>query len=170
MSSWDRVRLQGPNARRALLGGVVATLVLTGLMYLGHAVGVDIWNIPAMIASAMGFGRYISPADPLWMWGVVVYAIFGVLVLPLCYAYWVYSYLPGPVWFRGLLWGAFLWFLEQMLVMPLIGEGVFDRRGPDPAIEIVSQLVLWLVYGVLLGIIAGPQEVWAQRQHREQHV
>ena len=96
MSSWDRVRLQGPNARRALLGGVVATLLLTGLMYLGHAVGVDIWTIPAMIASAIGFGRYITPADPLWMWGVVLYAIFGVLVLPLCYAYWVFSYLPGP--------------------------------------------------------------------------
>ena len=169
MSSWNRVRVEGPNARRAIMAGVIATLILTGLMYLGPLVGIRVWNIPQMIGGAMSFNEHIVPGSPLYIWGVCLYAIFCAVALPLCYAYWIYSYLPGPTWMRGLIWGGFLWFLVEMLVMPLIGQGVFDWYGPGTAVEIISQFVLWVAYGVVFGFIAGPQEVWAPRQHQERH-
>lgn len=167
MSSWDRIRVQGPNIRKALLAGLIATIVLTALMYIGAGLGARIWNIPSIIAGAISFNQKITAGSGLWIWGLVMYVVFCVFAYPACYAYWMYSYLPGPTWIRGLIAGAFLWFLIEMLMMPLIGQGVFDVNGPNPAVEIISQLVLWLVYGAILGFIAGPQEVWRQRPHQE---
>jgi hypothetical protein len=65
------------------------------------------------------------------------------------------------------IYACLLWVLTQIVVLPLIGQGAFDRKGPHPAVEIMSQLVLWLVYGFILGLIAGPQQVWRQRPHEE---
>lgn len=169
MSSWDKYRIQGPNARKALLGGLAATIVLTGLMYAAPAAGADVWNIPSMVAKAISFNNPIILGEGYWIWGFIIYVTFTVFVLPGCYAYWVYSYTPGPTWMRGLLYGAFLWLIVQILMMPLVGQGAFDRKGPAPAAVVLSQLVLWLLYGLILGLIAGPQEVWRQRPHQEGH-
>ncbi len=166
MSSWDRIRVQGPNARQAIVAGVIATVVVTVLMYVGAAFGIAVWNIPSMIAGVISFNKNITTNNALWVWGIVLYAIFCVLISPLIYAYWLYSYLPGPNWLRGLIWGAFLWFIVEMLFMPLIGQGLFDSNGRNIPTEIISQLVLWLAYGVVLGFIAGIQEVWRPR-HQE---
>ncbi len=164
---WDRIRVRGPNARRALIAGFVAMLVLTGLMYLGVAVGVTIRNIPSYIAAAISFNAPLADNQPYYLWGGALYFIFTVIMFPLCYCYWIYSYMPGPDWFRGTLFGAFLWFLVEALVMPLIGSGFFDFHGRDTAPEIISQLIMWLAYGAVLGFIAGPQEVWKQAHHQE---
>lgn len=169
MPSWDRIRVQSPNAQKAIIGGVIATAVLTILMYGGQLFGVQVWNVPSIIGGAMSFNKHMTTDNALWVWGVVLYAVWGVFFLPLCYAYWVYSFLSGPTWFRGLVWGAFLWFIIQMLFMPLIGQGVFDTQGLGTGAEIISQAVIWLAYGAVFGAIAGPQEVWQQRPHEEQH-
>lgn len=169
MSSWDKYQVQEPNARRALLGGLIATVVLTGLMYAAPAAGAGVWNIPNMIAKAISFDQPMITGSAYWVWGLVIYIAFVVFALPACYAYWVYSYTPGPAWMRGLTYGGFLWLLVEIVVMPLIGQGAFDRKGPAPAAEILSQLILWLIYGLILGLIAGPQEVWRQRPHSEGH-
>jgi len=166
MASWDRVRVQVPNARRALIAGVIATLVMTGVMYLGALILPNMRNIPSMVGAVMAFNKHLTTSNALWTWGVVMYAIFYAYAFPLCYAYWIYSYLPGPGWFRGFLSGVFLWFLLELLFMPLLHQGVFDIAGPDTATEIISMFIVSAVYGLVLGFIAGPQEVWETRQHQ----
>lgn len=166
MSSWDRIRVQEPNAARALLGGLIATILVTALMYIAGGLGIRVWNVPAIVGGALSFNARIHPGDAMWVWGLAFYLACNIFAFPACYAYWVYDVLPGPTWMRGLLFGAFLWFILEMLLMPLIGEGVFDLRGPAPAFEIISQLILWLLYGAVLGAIAGPQELWQQRPHQ----
>lgn len=171
MPSWDRIELQPPHAGRALAGGVLATLILTGLMYLGPLVHVATWNIPAIVGSAVSFNEDVTMAfrPSLWALGWVVYITFTVFFFPLCYAYWVYSYLPGSNTMRGLIYGGLLWLLFQVFLMPMIGQGAFDYHGPAPPVEILSQLVMWLVYGLVLGFIAGQQQVWQQRTHPQRH-
>jgi hypothetical protein len=136
-------------------------------MYLAPVAGVGVWNVPDMIAKVLSFDQPIIVGSGLWSWGFVVYLALGIFVLPACYAYWVYSYLPGSTWMRGVIYAGLLWLLVQLVVMPLIGQGAFDRKGPVPAAEILSQLVLWFVYGSILGLLAGPQQVWRQRPHQE---
>src|SRR5579884_898590 len=170
MSSWDRVQVERPHAPRALMGGLIATIILIGLMYLGPLIGVRTWNVGAMVGGAISFNELVTPAFRPQMWGLGFFSfvVFSILAAPACYAYWAYSYLPGTTWMRGLLYGGFLWLLVQILLMPMIGQGPFDVHGPAPAVEILSQLVLWLVYGVILGAIAGPQQVWRHRVHAPQ--
>jgi hypothetical protein len=143
-----------------MLGGVSATIVLTALMYIGIGSGLLKFSIPDIVARTMAFGEFLPGNSAMIAWGIVVYAIFTLFFCPLCYAYWVYSYMPGAPWARGLTFGIGLWFLMQIFLMPMIGQGVFNFHDPNPAIEIVSQFVLWSVYGIVLGVVAGPQEVW----------
>jgi hypothetical protein len=152
---------------RALGAGLIATGAMQALMYIGGGIGLPIWNIAGITGAAMAFGKNISRADPLWIWGVGIDLILTIVVLPLCYAHWVFSELRGPEWFRGLQWNWFFWFLQQMLMMPLLGKGVFDRLGSNSAFEIVSWLVLWSVYGLIFGLLAGPQRVW--RSYLQEH-
>lgn len=169
MSSWDRMQIREPHAGRARWGGLAATIVLTGLMYLAPATGATVWNIPSILAKVISFDAPFIIGSGLWNWGFVIYVALGVFVLPACYAYWVYSYFLGPTWLRGVIYAGLLWLMVQLVVMPLIGQGAFDRKSPAPAAEILSQLVLWLVYGFILGLIAGPQQVCRQRPHQERH-
>jgi hypothetical protein len=152
--------MQKANIGKAFLGGLIATAITFGLMYLGPLLGISTWNLAGMTGAALGFGKNITSANALWDWGLIVDLIFMLFVLPLCYAHWVYSWLRGPNAFRGMLWGWFMWFLQQMLIMPLIGKGIFDRNGTGTASEIISWFVLWTIYGVVFGVIAGPQRIW----------
>jgi len=138
-------------------------------MYVARSLGIPIFEMPDVLARVISFNEpHIATASPLWNWGLSVYLVFGIVIIPGCYAYWVYPYLHGPAWARGLIMGGFLWFLVEMWFMPLIGQNVFDLSGSSPAIEILSQLVFWLLYGFLLGRIAGVQGV-AGRTYGERH-
>jgi len=150
-----------------MLGGLIGAVVVTALMYLGLFAGILRYNILHVIASVSSFGEIVPSNSANYAYGIAFFTLFVVVAVPLCYAYWGYSYLPGAPWMRGLIAGLFLWFLMEMFMMPLAGQGVFAIRGEYPVLEIVTQFVLWAIYGVLLGFIAGPQEVWQQRPHQE---
>lgn len=55
---------------------------------------------------------------------------------------------------EGILWGVVLWFLSQAIVTPMMGGGFFsaDMGG---MMAVVASLMGHVVYGVLLGAIAG---------------
>jgi len=165
---WDRVRLEPPHAARAVVGGLVGVAVVLVLMFVGLYTGVLRFNIMDVVASVSAFGEVVPTNSANYVYGIIFFALWTIVVVPLCYAYWGYSYLPGAPWMRGLLAGVAVWFLMQMLMMPLSGHGVFDFRGPYTAVEIIGQFILWAIYGIVLGVIAGPQEVWQQRWRQEQ--
>jgi hypothetical protein len=150
-----------------MAGGLVGAVLVTGLTYLGLATNVMQWNVIDVVARAISFGEYVPTNSANYVWGIAFYALFVLVAAPLCYAYWVYSYLPGSTVMRGFLYGLFLWFLMELLLMPLVGAGVFDRLGPNTAAQIISQFVLWAIYGLALGFIAGPQELWRQTTQQE---
>ncbi len=147
-----------PNARKAILGGAVATVVMTLMMYfvtpmmLGRPM-----DVAAMLGSLLGGS---------WVMGMLMHLINGSVIFPLIYAYVLYRVLPGDPWARGTIFGLILWFLSQAFITPLMGGGFFSAKAGG-LMAVMASLIGHAVYGALLGWVAGPAETPA-RQYREQ--
>jgi uncharacterized membrane protein YagU involved in acid resistance len=134
-----------PHIRRTILGGFVGTLFMTLLMrFAAPMMGVQM-NIAALLAKMMHTGMAM---------GLLAHFMLGAIVFALIYAYLLYRVLPGAPAVRGIEWGMALWFLMELLVMPMLGMGVFNSvmGGAKTA---MAALIAHIVYGALLGWIAG---------------
>lgn len=141
-----------PNSVKAILGGVVGTVVLTLMLYfvapmmLGHPM-----DVAAMLGSVLGGS---------WMMGMMMHWINGSVIFPLIYAYVLYRALPGDPWVKGTIFGLILWFLLQVIVMPMMGGGLFSANAGG-LMAAMASLIGHIIYGVLLGAVAGPAEMAA---------
>ncbi|MFQ5695255.1 MAG: DUF6789 family protein [Terriglobia bacterium] len=135
-----------PNVGKAILGGVVGTVLITLIMYyVAPMMTGGPMDIAAMLGSMMGNN---------WWMGMAAHVINGVVVFPLIYVFVLYSFLPGASWLKGGLWGLALWLLAQVVVMPMMGAGLFSANaGGMPAV--MGSLMGHLVYGVALGLVTG---------------
>ena len=143
-----------PNVGRAVIGGFVGTLAITFLMYVGGPMmGLPRMDIAAMLGGMLGG----------WGMGMAMHILNGAVIFPLIYAFVLFAHLPGSPALKGILWGVILWVLAQIVVMPMMGAGVFGLRmgGMMPAF---GSLMGHIVYGVLLGWIAG--QAHAERHER----
>ena len=135
-----------PNLTKAILGGLVGTVMMTMMMrfvaplMLGHPM-----DIAGMLANMMG---------GVWAIGMAAHLMNGVVIFPLVYTFLVFRYLPGPPLLRGVIWGAVLWVVAEAMIMPMAGAGFFSSEigGTKAA---AAALMGHLVYGALLGYIAG---------------
>jgi hypothetical protein len=136
-----------PNLTKAIVGGVAGTVVMSLMMrfvapmMLGHPM-----DIAGMLANMMG---------GVWAVGMAAHLMNGVVIFPLVYAFIVFRYLPGPPLLRGVIWGAVLWAVAETMVMPMAGAGFFSSE-IGGAKAVMAALMGHLVYGALLGYIAGP--------------
>ena len=137
-----------PNFLRAAAGGFVGTLAITAMMY--------------MVAPMMGLNRDIaamlgSMLGGSWAAGMVLHFVNGSIIFPAIYAFVLYGLLPGSPVVKGTLWGVALWLMAQSIVMPMMGGGVFSAN-MGGAMAVMGSLVGHLVYGSLLGAIAGAEQ------------
>ncbi len=133
------------NAGRAILGGFVGTIVLTMLMYIAAPMmGIPKMDIAAMLGSVLGG----------WTMGMVIHFVNGVVLFPLIYVFVLYSKLRGTPAIKGILWGATLWLVAGLVVMPMMGAGLFGTANGG-MMAAAASLIGHLVYGALLGAIAG---------------
>jgi uncharacterized membrane protein YagU involved in acid resistance len=134
-----------PNIGRAVLGGLVGTIVLTMLMYVGAPMmGIPKMDIAATLGSMLGG----------WTMGMVMHFVNGVFLFPLVYAFVVFSKLRGSPVTKGILWGVTLWLVASLIVMPMVGARFFGTANGG-MMAAVASLMGHIVYGALLGIIAG---------------
>jgi uncharacterized membrane protein YagU involved in acid resistance len=141
-----------PGMGRAVLCGCVGTFAITFLMYAGGPMmGLPRMDIAAMLGGILGG----------WGMGMVMHILNGAVIFPLIYAFVLFARLPGSPALKGTLWGVILWVLAQIVVMPMMGAGLFGLRmgGVMPAL---GSLMGHIVYGALLGLIAG-------HAHAERH-
>lgn len=75
-------------------------------------------------------------------------------VLAIAYAALFAPRLPGPGFARGALYGLLPWIVAQLLVMPMMGAGLFGGSFAAG----MGSLVGHLVYGAVLGGIYGTVE------------
>ena len=134
-----------PSWSRAVFGGLVGTVALTLMMY---------QVAPMMTGRKMDIAAMLGQMVGGWAMGMAMHFINGTIIFPLIYALVLYRFLPGPPVVKGILWGAILWLVAQLMVMPMMGAGVFSSNAGG-MMAAVSSLVGHAVYGALLGIIAG---------------
>lgn len=139
---------------KAILGGIIATVAMTFMMYfvapmmLGRPM-----DVAAMLGSVLGGS---------WAMGMLMHLANGSVVFPLIYAYVFYRILSGDSWVKGTKFGLLLWFFSQALVTPLMGGGFFSAKAGG-LMAVMASLIGHVVYGALLGWVAGPAETPARQ-------
>ncbi len=88
---------------------------------------------------------------------MMMHFINGTVIFPLIYAFLLFRFLPGGPLVKGIAVGVILWILAQAMVMPMTGAGFFSSK-MGGVMAVMSSLLGHLVYGALLGWIAGPAE------------
>lgn len=141
-----------PDFGRAVLGGFLGTIVLTLMMkFVAPMMGVHM-DIAQNLANMMH-----AP----WAAGMAAHFMNGTLIFPAIFAFLLYRILPGPPVVKGRIWGSILWFMLEIAVMPMLGKGVFGSAGPGMK-SAVAALVAHLLYGGILGAVAGEARKTAQ--------
>lgn len=134
-----------PSLGKAILGGAVGTALMTGMMYgVAPMMGLHM-DIAAMLGSMMGNN---------WTAGMAAHIMLGTLVFPAIYALVLFAKLPGAPAARGAIWGVGLWLMAQLVVMPMMGGGVFSSH-MGGMMAAMASLAGHLIYGGALGAIAG---------------
>jgi uncharacterized membrane protein YagU involved in acid resistance len=135
-----------PKVPRAIAGGFVGTAVMTMMMSFvaPMMMGIEM-DIAAMLGSMLGGS---------WAAGMAMHFVLGSVVFPLIYALVLFSKLPGTPVVRGAAWGLILFLVAQVMVMPMMGGGFFSAN-MGGMMAVVGSLMGHLVYGGLLGAIAG---------------
>jgi uncharacterized membrane protein YagU involved in acid resistance len=105
----------------------------------------------------------MNPANMLaaQMGGVVVLGWAGHLmigiVLALIYSAFALTRLPGPSAVRGAIFSLAPWLMAQVVVMPMMGMGLFSSSVTMAG----GSLIGHLVYGAVLGAVIGGADVAA---------
>ena len=136
-----------PKIGNALLGGLVGTAVMTMMLYLvAPMMGIRM-DIAASLGQMLGGS---------WTLGLVMHFINGSVIFSLLYALLLYRALPGGPVGKGIAWGVALWLIAQLMVVPMMGGGIFSSK-MGGMMAAVGSLVNHILYGAFLGWIAGPK-------------
>ncbi len=146
--------MQTVNPSKVILGGFVATLVMTMMMFTARMMGLPKMDIAAMLGSMMS-GPIPATMSRTWWMGELLHFINGTIVFSLVYAYVFSARFPGSPWLKGVQWGLSLWILAQVLIMPIMGMGFFSAQTPQPMLSLMGSLVGHIIYGAVLAVIAG---------------
>ena len=127
---------------KVITAGVIATLAMTMVgLYVAPMMGMPAMNPANMLAEQMGGVVALGWAAHL-MIGIV---------LAVMYATVAASRLPGPAVARGAVYSLAPWLMAQVVVMPMMGMGLFSSS----AVMAGGSLIGHLVYGAVLGGMVG---------------
>ena len=126
---------------RAILGGVIGTLVMTAVgVWVAPMMGIPRMNPAEMLAGQMGGSLPIG-----WMAHLMIGTILAIgyaLVAP-----WI----PGPPFVRGALYAVAPFLMAQLAAMPMMGMPVFSGSVPMA----MGSLIGHLIYGAIVGAVYG---------------
>lgn len=142
--------MERSNVSKAILGGFVATLVMTMMMYVTPMMGMPKMDIAAILGSMMS-KTMPAPMSGPWLMGMMLHFINGTIIFPLIFFFLLFRILPGAPWLKGVTWGLIL--LAQLMVMPMMGMGIFSGNAPN-AMMSMGSLMRHIIYGAILGGVA----------------
>jgi uncharacterized membrane protein YagU involved in acid resistance len=120
-----------------------------------------LWDafVPLVGLSPLEFPRlageqFVTDPERIAVGGLLVHLLIGLFLSVLYLRTALWRRLPGSPWARGLIYGAVIWGVSMLIVMPLIGKGFFmlDAGVSAP----VSALVVHLLYGLVVGFAVTP--------------
>lgn len=130
-----------PHLSVVLVGGLLGTPAMSALMYvLAPVFGVNM-DIVSMLGEILGG----------WKMGMLIHILNGAVIFPVVFVFLLYRFLPGSPIAKGITFGALLWLISEVLVMPIMGAGFFSAHigGLRAAATSLSGHV---VYGWSLGL------------------
>ena len=153
--------------RKLFFAGFVATAAMTALMY-----GAPMMGMPKMDIATMLGTMFLSSSGQAFALGMMVHLMMGTVLFPAVYGFTLQPDSGGGTG-RGALLGLVLWAAANLMVMPMMGTVhpmVKSGMMPAPGFLMLNlgvmapmgSLIGHLVYGALLGKLAGPKA--AQRQ------
>ena len=134
-----------PNIRKTIAGGFIGTVMFTLMM----RVVAPMMGVRMDIGAKLGEMTHTGMAGGLFM-----HFLNGTVIFPLIYVYLLYRLLPGAPWQKGLLWGVILWLGVEIVMMPMMGSGIFSMETGGMK-AVIAALMGHLVYGAILGAITG---------------
>jgi uncharacterized membrane protein YagU involved in acid resistance len=128
---------------RALIGGFVGTAIFTimGKFLAPHVIGQPM-DVAALMAPMLGGSHTV---------GVIAHFVIGTVVFPIAYLILGYRKLPGPAWLRGALFLVPVYLVAMVVVMPILGQGLFFGDPPKAMVALMGHVVFGLVMGAIIG-------------------
>ena len=133
------------NARRAAVAGLLGTVAMTLLFFIEPLLGLPKMSEGGILSTVMSAAVAHFPVGFVGGW--IVHFTVGI-VLALIYAGVVAGRLPGAPALRGAAYGAVVFLGAQLVVMPLVGSGIFSSGDPG---RLLGSLAGHLVYGGVVG-------------------
>jgi hypothetical protein len=138
-----------PNTTRVITAGLLGTLTMSLVgVYAAPLMGIPPMNPANMLANQMG---------GLLILGWVGHLMIGV-VLALIYATLALTRLPGPAAGRGALFSLAPWLMAQVVVMPMMGMGLFSGSATLAGGSLIGHLAYGVVLGGVTGAAAGSEQ------------
>jgi hypothetical protein len=132
-----------PKLIRALIGGFAGTVVFTlmGLFVAPHVIGQPM-DVAALMAPMLG-GSHTA--------GVIAHFVTGTVVFPIAYLVLGIRRLPGPAWLRGAIFLIPVYLVAMVVVMPILGQGLFFGSPPKAMVALMGHVVFGLIMGAIIG-------------------
>ena len=142
----------------ALLGGLAGSLANSAAIRLAQLTPIPpgtgglakmSLGLTNQLLAALGFGALL-PANFGPLGQEIFHTCIGI-TMALIYALFVYRWLKGPGWLRGLVFCQIMWLLQAFVVLPWTGAGPLGL-GLSPLTPLLS-FALNAVYGLVLGAL-----------------
>ena len=144
MNDNTRVRIMMKTMSNALISAAVATVVLSILMIMKAAMGLmpDV-NVIDMLAAQMNAG-------PAMGW--IAHLMIGVVVYGIAFHGLSKAGLVGSDITRGIALAVIGWLMMMVVLMPMMGKGMFGLSMPSGMMVPMATLILHIVFGGVLGL------------------
>jgi uncharacterized membrane protein YagU involved in acid resistance len=142
---YERKHIMQKHLGKAVLAGLVGTLVMTMVMLMAPAMGMPAMPIGKMLADITGIPELL---------GWIAHFMIGT-VLAVVYVSVFASRLPGNGFVRGALFGILPWLISQVMVNPMMGAGLFASNTAAPMMMVLGSLMGHMIYGGVVGAIYG---------------
>jgi len=151
-----------PSGRRAgwidaaIASGFIATIAMTICLAIAYGIANAFGNANGQTLeqwlAALSQNELTENVNDSFALGLVFNLIMG-LVWAIVYAYAFASRLPGPGWFRGVLFSLIPWLLSIVVFFPLTGIGFLGNDIDAGFLPALGNLILHLVFGAVLGTL-----------------
>ncbi len=122
--------------------GLIATSAMTAVMFMAPLMGLPKMPIGNMLAGFMHV-----PVVAGW----IAHFMIGILLAG-GYVIVLKAKLPGSAVVKGLIYSFIPFLIAQLMVMPMMGAGIFSSATVAPTMMVMGSLIGHLVYGAALGV------------------
>jgi uncharacterized membrane protein YagU involved in acid resistance len=133
------------NVTRAAVAGLLGTAAMTALLLVEPSIGLPKIAMGQVLSTSLGLTTAHLSIGPALGW--VLHFCIG-MALAVIYAAAFDRRLPGSAVVRGMLYGALVFVVAQVVFMPLVGGGVFSRGDSE---LLAGSLLGHLLYGGIVG-------------------